>query len=382
MKNMKISTIVCAVLIMTVLLSFAGCGCSREEAEPTAAPTIAPTEAPTDAPTEAPTEPAPTEPEWEAGLARATYVEAFYSLLNKGDEVDVVGKIGHYFVISAEPYDLLVDEYLVRLDTEDAFESWTAYSRHNRPVFDSVYMRNEPIAHLPTNTKLTVLEAKGNWVLVEWKEGKGYMLKEDISKNRLTGGGGSSGGGAPADGTDVDVGSLSAIAQQGGILNLGAYHGPETNPGFEACKGIVLAEDVETYITVFRFAEEMKVVAYDEEFCTIYLEADLTGRVRRDLVKLAGDVEEETWIGYAANGSVVYKEYQRRTEFKTLNFNDEVEVLYKLPGLNYVDEGVYVVSIDGEIGYMELEDVSPTRRRAYSGGGSSSSGDVWTPPAL
>ena len=73
------------------------------------------------------------------------------------------------------------------------------------------------------------------------------------------------------------------------------------------------------------------------------------------------------------------------TEFKTLRFNEEVTVLFKLPGLNYLDEGVYVVSIDEEICYMNLKDVSETRRQVYSGGGGSGGsggGDVWTPPAM
>ena len=387
MKNMKISAIIGAVLIGAVLLSFAGCGCSRKEAEPTVAPTAAPTEAPTEVPTVAPTEPAPTEPAWEPGVSKASYTEALYSLLNKGEEVEVVGKYAHYFVISAEPYDLLVDEYYVRLETEEAFESWTGYARSKSPVFSSVYMREEPIAHLGLNTKLTVLEGKGNWLFVQWDEGEGYMLAEDVSKNRITygGGGGGGGGGGAVDGTDVDVSALSATGLQGGIVALGHYYGPEMSPDFVPGKGVVLAEEIETYITVAHFADQLKVVSYDDEFCSIYLDTDLMSRVRRDLVKLTGDAEEESWVGYAGSGSIAYNEYQRRTEFKTLRFNEEVTVLFKLPGLNYLDEGVYVVSIDEEICYMNLKDVSETRRQVYSGGGGSGGsggGDVWTPPAM
>ena len=141
------------------------------------------------------------------------------ALLNKGEEVEVVGKYAHYFVISAEPYDLLVDEYYVRLETEEAFESWTGYARSKSPVFSSVYMREEPIAHLGLNTKLTVLEGKGNWLFVQWDEGEGYMLAEDVSKTRIRygGGGGGGGGGGAVDGTDVDVSALSATGLQGGM---------------------------------------------------------------------------------------------------------------------------------------------------------------------
>lgn len=385
MKNRKLTVIASVVLIMATLLSLTGCGCSRKVEEPTVAPTQAPTQAPTEepteepteAPTEEPTEPAPTEPESEPGLAKANYVEALYSLMNKGDEVEVVGKFAHYYVVAGEPYDLLVDSRFVRLATDASFKSWTAYARHKRPVFDSVYMDKEPIAYLKTNTKLTVLEAKDNWVYVEWKDGKGYMKEDDISKGRIsTGGGGSS----SSDGTDVDVGSLSATGIQGGITMLGAYHGPEMEAGFEKTTGVILADEVEAYIGVFGFSDEMKVVSYDDEFCTIYLGTDLTARVRRDLVKLEGDAEEEPFTGYSRANAVVFKEYQQRTEYKKLKTNNKVEVLYKLPGTGYGDEGIYVVSVDGEIMYMQVATVSEKKLKTYSGG--SSSGDVWTPPAL
>jgi len=390
MKNRKFAVIASVVLTMATLMSFAGCGCSLRPTLPsTQVRTEVPIETPTEASTEVPTEPAPTEPEWQPGLSKADYVEAAYSLLSKGDEVEVVGKTAHYFVIAGENYNLLVNEDYIRLDREDTFESQTAFSRYNRPVFASVYMRNEPITRFPTNAKLTVLEAKNGWVFVEWFDGKeymnGYMRAEDISDDWINvGGGSSSGSSTPDDGTDVDVDSLSATSQQGALALLGTYYGPEMEAGFETCKGIVLADEVEAYITVFNHGAEMKVVEYDDGFCTIYLANGLTAKVRRELVKLESDSEEEFFSGYARSGAVVFKEYQQRNEYKKLNFNDKVEVLYKLPALTYEGEEIYAVSIDGKVMYMMISAVSERWQQPASSGSSSGSeiADVWTPPVL
>lgn len=376
MKKKSIVIIAFAILVVAVMLSFAFCDRNEELPEPTVV-TTAPTTAPTTEP------PAPTEPEWEPGIARATHTEAVYSLLNIGTEVEVVGKYEHYFVISGEEYDLLVDEYYVRLATEDAFETWDGYARPKANVFASVYRREEPIAQLTTNTKVKVLEGKGDWLFIEWADGEGYVKASDISKTRLTTGGGGGGGSAPADGTDVNVNLLSATRNQGAVVSLGTYHGPEMEPDFEKCTGIVLAEGIETFICLFDHSGEMKVLEYDEEYCTIYLEEGLTPKVRRQLVMLEGDETEEPWIGYARSKAAVYEEYQRRDEVFTLDLNTEVEVLYQLPGFAYDDEGVYVVCIEEEIYYMNISDISKDRIVPAAGGnGGGNSDSVWTPPAL
>ncbi len=388
MKNRKYTVIALVVLMMAVMLTMVGCGCSRSE-EPTVPPTQEPTVAPTVAPTEAPTEPAPTEPEWVAGKAKANYVEAVYATLNAGDEVEVTGEFAHYYVIKGAPYDLLVDKNHVRLDSEEAFKTYTAYSYFNRPVYDSVYMRTAPVDRLTTNTKLTVLEAKGDWVFVEWNGGKGYMKAADISKYWIDTSGGSSSGGSstkPADGTDVDVNSLAAMNVQGGIIKLGEYYGPKKAE--KPAKGVVIADKIEAYLTVFGFGEELKVIAGDDKTCTIYLAPDLTVTVPRELVRLEGDPADTTFTGYSVSGAVVFKEYQSRTEVKKLGFNGEVQVLYKLPALTYEGEEIYAVVVDGETMYMKLSTVSETKHKVTGGGGggssssSSSSEEVWTPPML
>lgn len=385
MKNRKFIIIAFAVLLMTAMLSMSACNRNQEPAVQPTEPVLAPTEAAAEIPAETPTEPAPSEPAWVAGKAKANYVEAIYKTLERGTEVDVTGKFAHYFVISAEPYDLLVDERYIRLETEETFESYVAYSRYNRPVFDSVYMRTEPITRLATNVKLTVLEAKDNWVLVEWADGKGYMKAEDISKSWIapkSSSDSSEGGSAPADGTDVDVNFLSATEQQNELMLLGSYYGPKMEE--KASKGIVIADETEAYITVFGFGEDIKVVTSDDKICSIYLGDGVTVQVPRHLVRLESDPVDDIFTGFSASGAVVFKDYQGRTEHTQLKFNSEVQVLYKLPALGYEGEEIYVVVVDGETMYMHVCTISQTKRMASSGKSSESDApvDVWTPPML
>lgn len=119
--------------------------------------------------------------------------------------------------------------------------------------------------------------------------------------------------------------------------------------------------------------------------CVIYLDTNLTARVRRNLVKLENDPAEEGFTGFCRNGAMLYKDYQCRDQVKYLSVNTQVQVLYKLPGLGHDADEIYVVSVDGETMYMKVSTVSESKLRPATGGGgssSSSSSDVWTPPAL
>lgn len=400
--NKKWIAVIALAVVILLVLAFCGLNQGDEPVDPTTGPTE-PT-AQTEETTE-PTEPAPTEPEWEPGILRAAYAEGIFDTLIVGTEVEVVGQFKDYYVIAGEEYDLLVEKRFIRLDSEETFESWTAYARNGAEVFDSVYMREDPAATLKTNTDLTVLEGKGNWLYVEWADGKGYMNAECISKTRIGGGAkpdsGSSGGNGgtteqPKDGTDVDIGSLSHNQVQGGVVLLGAYYGPEQEPDFTPGKGIVIAEAVEAYLVLGKRDDEVKVTEAGDDYCTVWLEEELYVKLPRWLVRLEGDEEYEFWNGYAKSSAIVYEEYQLRNEVKKLNRNTEVTVLDEIPEklYSYYHPGCYVVEIDGEVYYMTLDSVSKTKYTAPSNndggnggggnnsGGGGSTGDTWTPPAL
>ena len=143
---------------------------------------------------------------------------------------------------------------------------------------------------------------------------------------------------------------------------------------------------MEAYIAVFTLGQEMKVVSYDDEYCTIYLNDGLTAKVSRTFVKLEGDSQEETFTGYIRkNSTVLYKDYQLRSEGMKLGRNKTVEVQYKLPAHTYEGEEIYVVSVDGQVLYVPVSSISNSKVKVKSNSSSSSSsssGDVWTPPKM
>ena len=341
--------------------------------------------------------PAPVEPEWEPGKVIANYAEALYKTFALGSKVEVTGQYKDYYIVKGEDHDLLLEKRFVRLDSDDAYSSWTGYAYSEAEAFSSVYMRNEPIATLSTNTEITVEDGKGEWLKISWEDGKGYMLKSDVSKSKISSGGG---GGYTeskpsqdvSDGTDVDLSDLSAKNNRGGLVPLGKYYGPAAEDDFTPGNGTVIAEDVEAYLLLFMRDDEVKVTEYDEEYCTIWIEEEVFVKLPRWLIRLESDTAFESWNAFSDNYAVVFSEYQLRHEIDELDRNTTVQIIDVIPEgkYSYHHDGCYVVLIDGEIGYMYIGEVSDTEYSipVYNGGSSSggssggSSGDVWTPPAL
>lgn len=379
--------VIALTLTVLILLSLASCGKKAEESTPTVPETtVAPTE------TTEPTIPAPTEPEWEPGTVRAGYGEAVYRIFEAGTQLKVIGQFKTYYVVEQEDVDLLISKAMLRMEGEEAFESWNGYSKSGTEVFDDPYMRGEAIATLNKNTQITVLESNDGWAYIEWDGGKGYVKADMLSKWRIssgsTGGDGGSGnsggsGGGNNDGTDVPIGSLTSAEAtfQPKIHLLGAYYGPEMEKDFEGGMATVLADKTEGYICLLVRGDEVKVTAHDEETATIWLGEEQYAEIPRWLLKLEGDAEYESWTGYSRWNGIIYEEYQMNTEMIKLSTNKQVTVLDEL-------EDCYVVEYEGQIGYMELDKVSEKRIVSNPGngdsgsGGGGGSGSTWTPPAL
>ncbi len=390
-NNMKKFIIIGAAVVAVIIAVVLVLTLTPKEPEPE--PSIEPSPSVSSEP------PAPVEPEWEPGSVRVNYAEAIYKTFDHGAQLQVKGQYKDYYIVEGEDCDLLIEKRFVRMSTEEAFVSKTGYAYSGAEVFASVYMREEPIATLSSNTELTVEEGNADWLKVSWADGSGYVFKSDVSDSYISYSGGGGGGGAssapaqdPSDGTDVPITDLSAGRSFGGLVPLGKYYGPaaETEPAFAPGAGMVVADGVEAYLQLFMRDDEVKVTEYDDEYCTIWIEEEIFVKLPRWLVTLGTDVAYTSWNGFSASGAVVYGEYQLRNEVTTLDRNTEIVVLDELPDkYSYHHEGCYVVTVNGEIGYMLLDEASDTEYSvpSYSGGGGGSSapaggGDVWTPPAL
>lgn len=384
--------VIALTLTVLILLTMASCGKKAEETSPTVPET---TQAPVPTETTEPTIPAPTEPEWEPGFIRAGYGEAVYRTFAAGEQLKVIGKYMNYYVVEQEDVDLLVHKDMLRMDSEEAFESWNGYSKSGTEVFDNPYFRGEAIASLNKNTQVTILESNGGWAYIEWDGGKGYVKADMLSKWRISGGSpssdnggsGNSGnsGGGNNDGTDVPIGSLTSAEEsfQSQIVLLGAYYGPEMAKDFTGGMATVLADKTEGYICLLVRGDEVKVTAFDENTATIWLGEEQYAEIPRFLVKLESDAAYESWTGYSRWNGMIYEEYQMDTEKVKLSTNKQVTVLDEV-------NGCYVVEYEGQIGYMEPAKVSekrivstPSNDDGGSGGGTGGgSGSTWTPPKL
>lgn len=376
--------VIALTLTVLILLTMASCGKKAEETPPaTTVPET--TQAPVPTETTEPTIPAPTEPEWEPGFIRAGYGEAVYRTFAAGEQLKVIGKFMNYYVVEQEDVDLLVHRDMLRMESEEAFESWNGYSKSGTEVFDNPYFRGEAIATLNKNTQVTILESNGGWACIEWDGGKGYVKADMLSKWRISGGspsndnGGSGNtGGGNNDGTDVPIGSLTSAEEsfQPKVHLLGVYYGPEMEKDFESGMATVLADKTEGYIYLLVRDDEVKVTSYDDNTVTIWLGEEQYAEIPRFLVKLEGDTAYESWTGYSRWNGIIYEDYQMDTEKVTLSTNKHVTVLDEV-------NGCYVVEYEGHIGYMRPDKVSNALIVIEpENGNSGGSGSTWTPPKL
>ena len=371
--------VIALTLTVLILLTFVSCGKKAEETSPTVPET---TQAPVPTETTEPTIPAPTEPEWEPGTIRAGYGEAVYRTFAAGTQLKVIGKFMNYYVVEQEDVDLLVHTDMLRMESEEAFESWNGYSKSGTEVFDNPYMRGEPVATLDKNTQVTILESNGGWAYIEWNGGKGYVDASMLSKWRISDGSPSSDngntGGGNKDGTDVPIGSLTSAEEsfQPKVHLLSVYYGPEMEKDFESGMATVLADKTEGYIYLLVRDDEVKVTSYDDNTVTIWLGEEQYAEIPRFLVKLEGDTAYESWTGYSRWNGIIYEDYQMDTEKVTLSTNKHVTVLDEV-------NGCYVVEYEGHIGYMRPDKVSNALIVIEpENGNSGGSGSTWTPPKL
>lgn len=351
--------------LLLVVFALGVCACSAEP-EPSPVPTASPSPTPVPTPTPSP------EPEWEPGTVRAKY-GLFAKHFNRGDAVKIVGQWEDYYVVSDGDKELLVEERLIILSSK-IFESYQGYAKSRSPVYPNAYLTGEPLKELSTNTKLQVLSGKGDWLYVEWEEGSGYMSSDSVSNTPIQhyyGGGGGGGGNYGADGGDIQLSAKTGGAK---LVKLSDYIGPKYVP-MEA-EGVIGSDETEAYYIVFKRGDEVKVTAVGEDNCQLLLGETLK-EVPRWILRVQGEAPYESWEGFSQHHAPVYKDRGMLKELFELSRNDAVLVLDAL-------DDCYIVEVEGQLGYMPLDQVKEEKIIVYDygGGGGGGGGNEWTPPAL
>lgn len=335
----------------------------------TSVPAITPTPEPTPGPTRTPEptpEPTPSStPEpmtisaWalvdEAGVVGRTF--------SLGAKVEVGSEQDGYYVIETDDGDLLVEKWLVRMESEKSPKAYTAYAKSNANIYIDPYFEDERIATLKTNTKLTVEDSFGEIVRVTLNDGsEGYALASSISKSKISSGGGS----GSQDGGDIPIGNF--YSSEVSIVSLGSLT-QSAGKTFTPCKGTILAEGAEAYIAMFDRGDKVQVLEKNKPTCTV-LVGEKTGTIPTKLLSFEGDKSYSPWDGFAKANAPFHKQYRMLDTETKLSQNTKIRVIGEI-------EGTYIVEVKDQLGYMPAEQVSETK---ITSSGKPDGG--WTDPVL
>lgn len=132
------------------------------------------------------------------GKILAGEVEAYITLTLRDDELKITEKTEETVTVwLADEFYGTLPRWLVRMEGDESYESWTGYCKRKSVIYEEYQMRNE-LQSPKVNTKVTVLDELPDCYVVELEDGAiGYMKLDDVSETKISsgGGGGSSGGG-------------------------------------------------------------------------------------------------------------------------------------------------------------------------------------------
>lgn len=370
------------LLLVAVMLLTAGC--KKERGEPTipsttdqttaAVDTTETTQEATQTTTEAPTEPVP---ECMEAQVKVYDAPAILMFVNRGDTVDVVDEFDEdHYVIKTEAGYGLVEKQFLRLSDAEPYKTWTGYAAGYIRLYANHRLDGEPLQSLSLNTKMEVLEELKYSYLVKLGDTLGFVKKGTLSTYYI-------------EYNEPEQEEEESSGQDGGDISL--FNGGVTllaaieQSGEVTGTAEVLVDEVPVILGYFHLGEIVEVVAEEgfvpawEGYHTLYL----NGFYAYMPMNLTLDETEEpyaSWDGYCGYNAYVYDNYYLLGKGDWQYTNTLVTVLW--------DGGeFYVVSVDGEIGYMDRDEVSQSKYHIETGGGSNDSGEEeesgdWTPPAL
>ena len=366
------------VILLCLGLLLAGCGKKPVEETilptivPTTAPTTVPTTEPTTEPTTMPTETEPPVPDTLSATALADHTDVVLTTVDRDAVVEIVDEYeDDYYVVKTEQGYGLIEKRLVRMDGAESYETWTGYAVYKAKVYTNYHLLPGGEQTLNMNTKIQVLDALGDTLVVQLEEGIGYMRAKELSRSYIqpAPSGGSSGS---ADGGDIVLGGI------GGIMPLSNF---VTHSGDASGKGTVLANGAEILLGWFDRGDTVAIVNEDgfidekEGWYGIYHEG-LYGYVRQELILKDGEEAYAEWDGFAKYQAQLFDNYYLSGEpVSKLSSNAKVHII--------ADLGNCYLATSGEhTGYIAKDMVSKTKINYNSGGSSGDSGGDWTPPAL
>ena len=182
-------------------------------------------------------------------------------------------------------------------------------------------------------------------------------------------GGGSGGGGGGQDGGEIVLSFAPTKSPSIILLSSGE---PEYRP-LEA-PGIVLADDVETYLALVERGDPLRVTKQNETDCQIWI-GEQFGVLPRWMIRMETEEAYEEWDGFAQSNVLCYVGHRLRGEHEALGLNAAVRVLDDFGSF-------YLIQVGEKLGFVTVEQVKKEQVVYYGGGSGSSGGSEWTAPVL
>lgn len=140
----------------------------------------------------------------------------------------------------------------------------------------------------------------------------------------------------------------------------------------EPAEGTAGEQGADLYAAILSEGEELTVLTAGEKLCLLEINGG-GAEVPRWAVLLEGEELPEKSEGYAKKGALLYADSELRGTGKKLKTGTALTLL---PGSDGV---VYVLTEDGERGYLKVEDVTDEKPKAETAAGTE---DPWTPPVI
>lgn len=378
------------VIILALCLTAAGVFALIKAGIFSPAPAPEPTPEIVETPTPAPT-PNP-EPETTAAYVTVLKAPAILAVLNYGDEVNITGENGGYYIVSTPLGCGYVQKELIALASDPVYERWTGYAANSAGLYDDYRLFGAPLETLDLNTPLTVIAQLGNCYLVDYKGTRAYIAADSVSETEISYSYSYYSAPAPSSGDEqpapAPAPSEPVVPGDGGDIVLGY----RVQPGAELIrladivpqdseltrKGRIIALRAEVIAAFYELDEEVRVLSSIEEMCTLYIDG-ITAMMERRFLLLDG---EEPFVcrDMETVGTVpVFNNYYLCGDADIyLSPNTEVKVI--------ADLGNCCLIIAGETrGYVSPDQLrEPVQTAQYSGYSSytqPSGGSGSTPPA-